>query len=123
MAARSSLAWMTEATVQIFHNAQLVAAHVRKAAGKQNLSSHYQPEKVVFQVKTPDWCRAKPKTSGRPARRSSTRCWRSVRCFGYAPPRASWAGKRQLPTALIDCRTGAVVLRAHLGGHLYCRSV
>jgi hypothetical protein len=55
---------MTETTVQIFHNAQLVATHVRKAAGKQTLTSHYPPEKVGFQVKTPDWCRRQAEDIG-----------------------------------------------------------
>jgi hypothetical protein len=43
--------------VQIFHKGQLVATHVRVDRGRQKDDSHYPPEKIAFQMKTPVWCR------------------------------------------------------------------
>jgi hypothetical protein len=43
--------------VQFFHQGQLVATHVRKAAGKQTDFGHYPPEKIAFRMRTPTWCR------------------------------------------------------------------
>jgi transposase len=47
----------TQATVQFFHQGQLVATHVRKPAGKQTEMGHYPPEKIAFRMRTPTWCR------------------------------------------------------------------
>jgi hypothetical protein len=47
----------TQATVQFFHQGQLVATHVRKPAGKQTDMGHYPPEKIAFRMRTPTWCR------------------------------------------------------------------
>lgn len=43
--------------VQIFHKGQLVATHVRVDRGRQRDDTHYPPEKIAFQMKTPVWCR------------------------------------------------------------------
>jgi len=47
----------TAATVQFFHQGQLVATHIRKPAGKQTDFGHYPPEKIAFRMRTPVWCR------------------------------------------------------------------
>jgi hypothetical protein len=49
----------TGTTVQIFHNRQLVATHVRKPSGKQTDFGHYPPEKIAFRMHTPTWCRTR----------------------------------------------------------------
>lgn len=49
----------TDTMVQIFAAGQLIATHVRKPGGKQTLEGHYPPEKIAFQVKTPNWCRSR----------------------------------------------------------------
>jgi hypothetical protein len=43
--------------VQIFHKGELVATHVRVDRGRQKDDSHYPPEKIAFQMRTPVWCR------------------------------------------------------------------
>jgi hypothetical protein len=43
--------------VQIFHKGQLVATHIRVDRGRQRDESHYPPEKIQFQMRTPVWCR------------------------------------------------------------------
>jgi len=49
----------TWSTVQVFHNGELVATHVRKDRGKQTDQAHYPPEKIAFRMRTPVWCRSK----------------------------------------------------------------
>lgn len=43
--------------VQIFHKGELAATHVRVDRGRQKDNSHYPPEKIAFQMRTPVWCR------------------------------------------------------------------
>lgn len=50
--------------VQIFDNGELIATHVRKAAGKQSDFAHYPPEKIAFKMRTPVWCRTKAREVG-----------------------------------------------------------
>ena len=47
--------------------AGLIAAHGRKAGGKQTGLAHYPPEKIAFRMRTPAWCRTKATDIG-PAR-------------------------------------------------------
>jgi hypothetical protein len=37
----------TQTTVQLFHQGELVATHVRKPAGKQTDMGHYPPDKIA----------------------------------------------------------------------------
>jgi transposase len=43
--------------VQFFHKGQLVATHLRIDRGRQKDDTHYPPEKIAFQMRTPVWCR------------------------------------------------------------------
>ena len=52
------------ATVEIYHDGAIVAAHVRLERGKQTNYDHYPPEKVAFFMRTPQWCRHRAKEIG-----------------------------------------------------------
>jgi len=51
-------------TVQLVHNGQLVATHVRTDKRKRTDISHYPPEKIAFAMKTPVWCRRRSREIG-----------------------------------------------------------
>ncbi|MGO4419230.1 hypothetical protein AB4Z54_10865 [Streptomyces sp. MCAF7] len=59
----------TAALVQIVHEGELVKTHAALEQGKRTGRGDYPPEKIAFQMKTPIWCRAKPRRSGTPAAR------------------------------------------------------
>ncbi|MET9134639.1 hypothetical protein ABZX44_33250 [Streptomyces antibioticus] len=48
----------TQAFVQVFHEGELVRAHTALEQGKRTHGSDYPPEKIVFHVRTPTWCRS-----------------------------------------------------------------
>ncbi len=47
----------TATMVQILHDGDVVATHVRKHGGKVTNFDHYPPEKIAFHMRTPTWCR------------------------------------------------------------------
>ena len=49
----------THTVVQIFDNGDLIATHGRRVRGKATDLSHYPPEKIAFNMRTPTWCRAR----------------------------------------------------------------
>ena len=53
----------TATMVQIFSDGDLVATHVRKPRGKQTDLGDYPPEKIAFHMRTPSWCRTRPRRS------------------------------------------------------------
>jgi hypothetical protein len=48
----------TATTVQIIHDQQVVATHLRGVKGRRTNYDHYPPERIAFQQRTPVWCRA-----------------------------------------------------------------
>jgi hypothetical protein len=47
----------TATTVQLVHDGQVVATHVRAQRGRRTNPDHYPPEKIAFHLRTPTWCR------------------------------------------------------------------
>jgi transposase len=47
----------TATTVQIIHDQQVVATHLRAERGRRTNYDHYPPEKIAFHLRTPTWCR------------------------------------------------------------------
>jgi transposase len=49
----------TGSTVQIVHDGQVAATHVRAERGRRTNLEHYPPERIAFHMRTPTWCRQK----------------------------------------------------------------
>ena len=47
----------TATMVQIIHDQQVVATHLRAERGRRTNFDHYPPEKIAFYQRTPTWCR------------------------------------------------------------------
>lgn len=47
----------TATMVQVVHEGQVVATHVRRERGRATNVEHYPPEKIAFHMRTPTWCR------------------------------------------------------------------
>jgi len=47
----------TATMVQIIHDQQVVATHLRAERGRRTNYDHYPPEKIAFYQRTPIWCR------------------------------------------------------------------
>src|SRR5664279_3512236 len=47
----------TATMVQIIHDQQVVATHLRAERGRRTNYDHYPPEKIAFYQRTPTWCR------------------------------------------------------------------
>ncbi len=47
----------TAGMVQIVHDGEVVATHVRVERGRATTFEHYPPEKIAFHMRTPAWCR------------------------------------------------------------------
>ena len=47
----------TATTVQLVHDGQVVATHLRAERGRRTNYDHYPPEKIAFHQRTPTWCR------------------------------------------------------------------
>ncbi|MGX1135682.1 hypothetical protein RKD49_007872 [Streptomyces glaucescens] len=77
----------TATMVQVFHDGSLVKIHTALEQGKRTDKSHYPPEKIAFQMRTPVWCRSQASESVTPAARSSTSCWRSTSSTSSVLPR------------------------------------
>ncbi|MCD2115118.1 IS21 family transposase [Rhodococcus rhodochrous] len=50
--------------VQIFHDEQVVATHVRRPSGRSTNPEHYPPEKTAHTLQTVVWCRAQAEQIG-----------------------------------------------------------
>jgi transposase len=48
----------TATTVQVVHEGQVVATHLRAERGRRTNPDHYPPEKIAFYQRTPTWCRS-----------------------------------------------------------------
>jgi hypothetical protein len=48
---------LTERTVEIYRDGQLIKTHPRAARGRRTDYDDYPPEKVAFFMRTPTWCR------------------------------------------------------------------
>ena len=47
----------TATMVQVVHEGQVVATHVRRERGRSTTVAHYPPERIAFHMRTPTWCR------------------------------------------------------------------
>jgi len=47
----------TATMVQVVHEGQVVATHVRRQRGRSTTVAHYPPERIAFHMRTPSWCR------------------------------------------------------------------
>jgi transposase len=47
----------TATMVQVVHEGQVVATHVRRERGRSTTVEHYPPERIAFHMRTPTWCR------------------------------------------------------------------
>lgn len=54
----------TATMVQVFHEGELVKTHAALEQGKRTDRGDYPPEKIVFQMKTPIWCRGQSSEVG-----------------------------------------------------------
>jgi Transposase and inactivated derivatives len=46
----------TATMVQVVHEGQVVATHVRRERGRSTTVEHYPPERIAFHMRTPTWC-------------------------------------------------------------------
>lgn len=46
----------TATMVQVVHEDQVVATHVRRERGRATTVEHYPPERIAFHMRTPTWC-------------------------------------------------------------------
>ncbi|WP_373033423.1 Mu transposase domain-containing protein [Streptomyces sp. NRRL B-2790] len=54
----------TAATVQIFHEGELVKTHAALEQGKRTDKNDHPPERIAFQMRTPIWCRGQASQVG-----------------------------------------------------------
>jgi len=54
----------TATTVQVIHDLQVVATHLRAQRGRRTNYDHYPPEKIAFAQRTPAWCRTTARQVG-----------------------------------------------------------
>jgi transposase len=54
----------TATTVQVVHDGQVVATHLRAERGRRTNPDHYPPEKIAFHLRNPTWCRTTAATVG-----------------------------------------------------------
>ena len=79
---------LTFTMVQFFDRGELVKTHPRKQRGKQTDLADYPIRKSRISCGPPRGAAARPRASGRRARRSSRSSWLTMPSTGCGPPRA-----------------------------------